>query len=285
MKQCAFYIEALHPEGAIDKLAAAGVKILSAEKIQKNTVVVRTDGKEYKKVFAILQNSCYNIKKVRSQGMRRALTLCRRYAGLLVGAALFCASVFFFQSRVLDIRITGSGAYLGEQVKSVLRENGVIFFTPAPKETNYITSLVLALPRVSFCSFSHKGGVLTVDVEVSDEDAILQTAPLISPAAGRVERLTVVRGTPLVGEGAEVAKGDWLVANYSMIEDEEIPVLVIAEAVIVYPVTAQYDLPEEQALAQAYLDFGEIEILHITKTDGGTLIEGQARAGVALNLG
>ena len=285
MKECAFYIEGLGPERAIDKLASAGVEILSAEKIQKNTVVIHTDGKEYKKVFAILQNSCYNIKKVRTRGARRALELCRRFAGLLVGGALFCASILFFQSRVLAIEITGSGAYLNEQVNSVLRENGVSFFTPPPQNVNYLTSLVLSLPRVSFCSFTHRGGILTVDVEVNDEDAILQTSPLISPVAGNVERLTVVRGTPLTEVGAAVTAGDVLVADYVVSESGQANVLVIAEAVIVYPVSASYALPEEQALRQAYLDYGEIDNIHITPTDGGTLIEGQARVGVALNLG
>lgn len=284
MKQYAFYIQSLAPERAIDKLASAGVTVLSARKLQKNTVVVCTDGKDYKKVFAILQNSCYNIKKVRARGVRRVARTLASCAGLLLGAVLFFVAVLFFQSRVLAIEVKGSGAYLNERVKSVLRENGVSFFTPPPRNVNYLTSLVLSLPRVSFCSFSHRGGILTVDVEVSDENAVLSHSPLVSPVAGTVERITAVRGTPLVEAGSAVEKEDVLVAAYALGEEGRTGVIVIAEAVIIYPVATLYDLPKDRAVQQAYLDFGEMENITVTDTEGGTLVEGLARLRVALNL-
>ena len=53
--------EGLSAERAVEKLAQGGVPVLSAEKIQKNAVRFRVDGKHSKKVFAILQGSCYNI--------------------------------------------------------------------------------------------------------------------------------------------------------------------------------------------------------------------------------
>lgn len=284
MKKCGFYIEGLNPERAIDKLVHAGVEVLSAQKPQKNTVVVWVDGKDHKKVFAILKTSCYNIKNVRSAGARRALQACRRAAGLIVGAVFFIACVCFVESRVLKIKVTGSGAYLGGEIENVLRENGTFFFSPVPRNINELTALVMGLPRVTFCSFSHDGGILTVNVEVSDENAVLAGKPLLAPVSGTVERLTVVRGTALCAVGDGVQAGDTLVADYIVSENGTRSVVVIAEAVIAYPVAVVYELPEREALAKAYLDYGEMENIRTSPTEKGTLIQGTARAGAALNL-
>ena len=284
MRKCGFHIEGLNPERAIDKLVQAGIEVLSAQKPQKNAVVVWVDGKDYKKVFAILKTSCYNIKKVRFAGARRALEFCRRAVGLIAGAVFFIACVCFFESRVLEIKVTGSGAYLGDEIKTVLRENGTSFFSPVPRNTNELTAIVMGMPRVTFCSFSHDGGILTVNVEVSDENAVIAGKPLISPVAGTIERLSVVRGTALKTVGDSVQAGETLVADYIVSENGSRFVVVIAEAVISYPVAVVYELPEREALAKAYLDYGEIENIRTSTADGGTLIQGTARAGVALNL-
>ena len=284
MKKCGIYIEGLGAERAIDKLVNAQIQVLAAQKPQKNAVVIWVDGKDCKKVFAILQTSCYNIKKVRPQGLLRLVQSCRRSAGLLAGILFFCACTLFFQSRVLAIRVEGSGAYLGEEVKTVLRENGTHLFSAFPRDTAKLSACVMALPRVTYCSFSHAGGILTVDVEISDENAVTQSEPLCAPVAGVIERITVVRGTPLVSAGDSVQKDDVLVADYTESEAGRRQVVVIAEAIVSYAVRAQYALGEEAALRQAYLDYGELQNIQVTSTQEGTLVEGTARAGVSLNL-
>ncbi len=284
MKKCGIYIEGLGAERAIDKLVNAQIQVLAAQKPQKNAVVIWVDGKDCKKVFAILQTSCYNIKKVRPQGLLRLVQSCRRSAGLLAGILFFCACTLFFQSRVLAIRVEGSGAYLGEEVKTVLRENGTHLFSAFPRDTAKLSACIMALPRVTYCSFSHEGGVLTVDVEISDENAVAESKPLCAPATGVVERLTVVRGTPLCAVGDTVEQGAPLVGDYAESAAGRRQVVVIAEVVVRYTVRTQYALGEEAALRQAYLDYGELQDIQLTSTQEGTLVEGFARAGAALNL-
>ena len=57
------------------------------------------------------------------------------------------------------------------------------------------------------------GGIVTVTVEVTDDEATLSSEPLLSPAAGVVEELVVVRGTPLVQIGDSVSEGAEVVKN------------------------------------------------------------------------
>lgn len=274
-----FTIEGLGAERAVDKLARGGVLVLRAEMLQKNAVRIRVDWKDGKKVFAILRGSCYNIAKVRSVGRMRVLRSLMGRAGLIVGAAVFLLTVIFFQGRVLRISVVGSGAYYREEILSLLAENGTQILSEAPEDRSAIASRVLALPRVSFCSVSHGGGVLTVRVEVEDEAEPLAAGAMIAPRAGVVESLTVIRGRACVAVGDEVSAGTVLA------EPTSLDGAVIARAGIRYAVDTEYAGSEESALAQSYLDYGELTDIHTQKTENGWRITGSAVAVISQNLG
>ena len=274
-----FEIEGLGAERVAEKLVRGGVPVLGARIVQKNVVRIRVDGKHGKKVFAILQGSCYNIKKSRPVGWERVVHAFMKHAGLAVGAVLFVCAVVFFHGRILKIDVVGSGAYYRAEVLSVLSESGASFLAPVPAEKAGITARILALPRVSFCSLSHEGGVLTVRVEVEDEALPLVVGALTAPADGTVESLTVVRGRACVSVGDEVRAGD-PVAEPAAGEN-----YAIARVAVRYAVDAEYTGSEESARAQSYLDYGEIADLQSQKTGNGWRITGSALAIAAVNLG
>lgn len=285
MNGCEFVIEGLMPERAVDKLVRGGVPVLSAHRQQKNAVRLRVDRKHGKKVFAILQGSCYNIKKVRFVAWERLRRCLFRCAGMLAGSVFFVCAVCFFQSRVLKINVIGSGAYLEAEILEVLARGGTGLFLPPPGDRAAITAQILALPRVNFCSLRHGGGILTVRVEVSDDAPALSGEPLRAPADGVIETLTVVRGTARFSVGDAVTRGDVVVANAAEFGGEEYTVTVIAGVSVRYSVSEEYALGREEALAQACLDHGELSDLHMRQTENGWRIEGTARAYAAVNLG
>ena len=284
MRKVGFQVESLNPSRVVDKLVRAGIAVLGAEKTQKNAVTVWVDGKDAKKVFAILRGSCYNVTKVRARGLERLRRACLQSLGVPAGIALFLVSAFLLQGRVLKIDVAGSGAYYEAQVRNILSENGTALFSAPPREDAGVSAKILALPRVSFCSLRMRGGVLTVTVEVSDENVAPAVQPLLSPADGVIEELTVVRGTPLLGVDDAVKKGDAVVDGYAVSGETVRPVLVIARVKVRYPVSAEYALDEAGALAQAFLDYGEIENPRATQTENGWRVEGEAFAEAALNL-
>lgn len=284
MRKCGIEIQSLSAHRVVDKLTGSGIEVLGAEKKEKNTITVWVNGKDRKKVFAILQGSCYNVVGTSFHGLEKVKQTCLKSVGLLAGAAVFLASVCFMQSRVLKIEVVGSGAYYAQEVNEILSRNGSGFFAPAPEE-GAVTAEILALPRVSFCSVKLIGGVLTVTVEVSDENAVLEGAPLLSPADGKVEELVVVRGTALVSVGDSVQKGDVLVDNRAPVgESGSRPLIVIARVKVSFAVAKEYALGEEEALAQALLDYGEIKDVKTTQTKQGVLVEGIAALEAAINL-
>ncbi len=281
----AFTVRSLSAHRAVEKLARAGVAVRACRPLQKNAVDLKIRAKDAKKSFAILRGSCYNIENIRYCGSARLLREAVRAAGLLLGALFFLFAVRFAEGRVLAVEFTGSGAYYQREIEAMLREEGVGPFSPMPADTARLTARVLSLPRVEFCAFKKRGGVLTVEVQCTDGVEPIAGMPLTSNVSGVVETLVVIRGTPLVEEGAAVEKGDLLVGDYLLVGEEKLPALVIAKAVIRRDISVEYELGEAQAIAQALLDFGELAELHTGKTEKGWRVEGVARTTVSLNLG
>lgn len=279
-----FELEGLSVYRSVNRLLSEGIVIQSAQKTAPNHVKIVVSANERKKTFAILQGSCYNIKKSRPLGLMRVLEKCTRAVGLLLGAILAVSAVLMLQGRVLRIEVTGSGAYLEPEIRAILHDSGVNYLSPMP-ETNAVIPEILSLPRVHFCSVKGEGGILTVDVEVGDEAQPLVDKPLLSPAAGTVEELIVLRGTALVSVGDSVEAGREIVGNYVLHGEERKSCIVVARVKICFPVSREYALEEEQARAQALLDYGEITELHTTKTAQGWLVEGTCHAEGSMNFG
>ncbi|MBR7186017.1 MAG: sporulation protein YqfD [Clostridia bacterium] len=279
-----FYVESLSAHRAAEKLVKEGVEVLSLREVQKNVLDVHIRAKDGKKAFAILRGSCYNITNVRYFGLERLRRSAVRAVGLIVGAVLFWGAVAFAESRVLKVHVVGSGAFYEREILSILAEANVKKFSAMPRDTGLLTASILALPRVEFCSFKSEGGVLTVEVRCSSDVQPIAGMPLLSPADGVIEELIVVRGTPLFSVGDEVEYGVTVVGDFTLFGEREYPSLVIAKVTVAHSVCAEYELEEKGALAQAYLDYGALEEVHISKTERGWLVEGIARSTASINL-
>ena len=281
-----FFVEALSVFRVVDKVARAGIEVCSFRFLTKNSAVFTVNGKDAKKVFAILRGSCYNIKKVRPQGAAKAVQLFKRSIGLAAGILLFFLSVLFFQARILDIRVVGSGAYYKDEVFRILESNGIKKFARLPSDCAPVTASIISLPYVSFCTVGKEGGIVTVTVEVTDDDKTLASESLYAPAAGTIEELVVVRGTPLFQVGDSVKAGDEIVQNQVVFGEGGTArqVIVIAYVAVAYPFQREYAGSEESALLQAELEFQTIREVRTTKTGDGWRVEGVAIAQKSLNL-
>lgn len=279
-----FELEGLSVHRAVDRLRREGIAVLSARRIEKNGLKITVNANERKKAFTILQGSCYNIKKCRPAGVLRLAQRVSRAAGAFVGALAVLPCVLFLQGRVLRIEVTGSGAYLEPEIMAVLSAKDVGYFSAMPAP-NAVVPEILSLPRVHFCSVKGENGILTVRVEVGDETSPLAARPLLSPAKGTVEELTVLRGTPLAQVGDSVERGQEIVGDYVLRGEERERCIVVARVRIAYPVSREYELDEERARLQAMLDFGEISDLHTTKTATGWRVEGTGHAEGTMNFG
>lgn len=273
------FVEGLSAFRAADKLKGAGIPVLSVKKTQKSGVVLEVARKDLEKVFAILRGSCYNIKKIRFRGLARLCKTVVWRAGLAAGAILGIAAICFSETRILRVEYTGSGAYFAGEAEEILGRGGVKRYGAALKEYAEIEAEILALPRVSFCSLHSDGGILTVEIEVSDDNAVIFSHPLTASADGTLKELTVIRGAAVHSVGDSVAAGEQLVVG----TDEK--AIVIARAVIVSPFEREYTGSEAAARAQALLDCSTLKDISVVQTEQGWLVTGRAETEVSVNLG
>lgn len=280
-KRSRLYIEGLSAYRVVDKLQRADIAVYSVRNVQKKGVSLEVAHKDLEKVFAILQGSCYNVKKVQPAGWSVARERLGAKAGLIAGMTCAVAAILFAQTRVLAIEVTGSGAYYESEVLALLSENGVGWFSPLPEDPAAVSAAVFSLPRVSFCGIRNRGGVLVVEIEVNDEDAALSPHPLRAPVSGEVRGLVVVRGVPLVSEGDFVDAGKILVDCRS---EEGNPLIVIARAEIAVSFVREYGGTEEEARAAALLEYGEIESLRTERSESGWRVTGIAVTVADLNF-
>ena len=208
----------------------------------------------------------------------------RRLFSLAAGAVLAIACVLALERRVLSIEVQGSGAYYEGEVRAILQEGGITPLSPAPTQTALLTSRILSLPRVSFASLRFEGGVLTVLVEVSDEEDVFSPVPLKSPKAGVLEELVVLRGTPCAEAGQQVEAGQTLISERVTYGEREEKVLVVGYAVLLCPVEGVFQGSKEAALEAARLAFGEDAELFSEKTEEGWRIYGQARTEISSHM-
>lgn len=254
-------IEGYNGERAVMRLKRHAVPMFCIKRVSKNAILVRIYRKDVRKVFAFLENSCYNIKRVQpAEGYAFALKIKRSFS-LFIGAAAFFLLVFASKDIVADVRVEGSGSYYETEVLSLLAEYGIKPFSfIKDKNIPLATTAVLSLPDVSFASLKKSGYVLTVNVEVSYSLAAAEERDFTSDCEGILKDLVVLSGVPVKAEGESVSVGEVLVrAVRTGADGTEQPCIVMAKAVVECSVS-ESGLTEEQARAKAKLFFdGEIE--------------------------
>jgi hypothetical protein len=207
-------IEGIYPESVILRLKREGIPLYGIKKVQKNVLELCIERKNRKKVFTILNNSCYNIVYVKNYGLSALLTLCRKKAGALIGCALFGVVCLSAGYPVLKIEVVGDGAYYRENVLGILAESGIEVGKGYDRETApEVTAKILALDGVSFCSVKKEGSVLKVEVQTSPQPTMPESGPLYSPASGEICALTVLKGEAQKAVGDRVEKGEIVVSS------------------------------------------------------------------------
>ena len=258
-----FTVRGLYPEGAVFKLKRAQIPLFALQKTDKTTLQVCVERKYRKKVFTILNNSCYNILKVEYYGFSRALHWLKTRLGLIIGAGVFACLCALSNLFVLRIEVVGTGNYYQREILSLLSANGVgVGRTYSANIAPTLTAQILALDNVSFCSLKKTGSTLRVEVQTSPSASLAQAGALLSPADGRVYSLTVVKGTPNVQEGDEVVKDQLLVGT----ADTEGQEIVMASVQILCRYAERVAPQQAQAaLAQA--------LLAVQATEGAEILD------------
>ena len=209
-------------ENALKKLSKAKIAVFKLKK-QGANVYFYVEQEYEQKVFAIFSHPCYNIRIRRKSAKARLKGFLAIRFGLVVGAALFIAACVLSNALVLKIKVVGNGSYLSPRVLAAASDCGVKIGTPCLNmDKPLLTSRILSLPEVTFCSVQRRGSYLVIEVHTDEEHSpTVNCTALKSNCEGEVRRVVVLSGTAEVGEGQKVAAGDILIGAYRVTESGE----------------------------------------------------------------
>ena len=141
----------------------------------------------------------------------------------LLGMVMTFGALLFISQLILFIRIEGVDDPHGALRRELLTYGVTVGANRGKieKKIEFIEEeLKIAHPDFLWVDLSLKGVLFQIKVVPRKVPPLLiGPVDLIAKKAGRIERLTVVRGTPLVQEGHTVAAGDLLIAGYQVIKE------------------------------------------------------------------
>lgn len=264
----AITVKGLNIEKLINRLAKEGIAIYRANRQEHKRLDFCVDYQSRQKVIACLDNLCYNYQIEGDRGILPLLLLLLKRVGLMAGCLLFAASLFVSSLFVADVKVSGCESIDPIAVAECARQAGAGGFSfskpPAREIEKRIYETFLG---VSFVSVSYRGLVLHIEVvEAQPAPAVIDDSPkdLVSSFDGKINRLIVYRGTPLVKAGDPVKKGQVLIGGFHEKPDgERIPLRAMGEAYGVVELTytetfysVRTELSRTGRLAeQSYIDF------------------------------
>lgn len=209
-------------ETALKKLKKVNIAVYKLKK-RGSRVYFSVEEEYEQKVFAIFSHPCYNIGIKRKSAKSRFLSFMGRRIGLAVGAALFMAACIVSNALVLKVKVVGNGSYLSPQVIAAAEECGVRRGTPCyGLDKPLLTSRILALPQVTFCSVQRKGSYLVIEVRCDEQHSSLtDVKSLVSKTEGEIYRIVVLSGTAEKAAGDKVSAGETLIGAYRLTESGE----------------------------------------------------------------
>ena len=227
-----YEVTGLNQERLLNTLRSRGVPVYKVRKLQKNRMRLTVSASSESKFFAILNGSCYNVKKLGASGIANPFVrLCGR-PGRALGLAILIAACIYANGLLFAVDITGSGAVYRAEIEEVLAESGVKKFGRfGAWDFKAIERAIFASEHFSFVSVEKAGNRLRVRAELSgDPPQVLGqgATELRAAVAGRVLAVKVLRGTACVRPGDYVRPGDLLVSGKVLIGETETEGTVLA---------------------------------------------------------
>ena len=251
------------PERALSRMARSGITLFDVQKKDASTLHFFVKKADEKKVFALYphvgygqKNYAYATRRLPSKGGLKVIEKLKNRLGILLGAIAFVAVTQAGEGYVWKVDLDAPKVY-SAQIKEVLEKYGIKQYARYQKgKEDLICSALLSLDGVSYCSVKKSGAVLYVALKTNSFVVPEKEKDFLAERQGRLQKLVVLRGTPLLKEGEEVTLQTRLVEGALYTAEgkrEEVKIIAYAEIACVYAGTYECE-SEEEAFAKAYLE-------------------------------
>ena len=230
-----FTIEGLNLSRAVCELQNMGVEMFDITFCDVKRLTFTTYVKDCDKVVAYLEKKCYNITNIEKIGVLSSVAFLKTH--LLSICMLF---ITIFVLCIIGTRCTDIIIYapqdVCEEVEQTLKEMGVVKGI-SKKEISFDSienAVCVATPTIkyAFASFSGSRLIIQVEMRAIADQPIDNVTPqdIVATSNGKITRILVVNGTPLVKVGDDVHVGQVLIKGETVFPDGTVtPVKAIGE--------------------------------------------------------
>ena len=268
-----YEVKGLNQDYLINLLQKKGVWLYYVKKISNKKMRFSINAKQIENFFAITNNLCYNIKRIKLHGKNMPVYLAVRNFGVIVGALILTVFSTVFSDYLLDVEFTGNGKILEREVTSFLEQEGVVKYSKFSRiDLSTLEDKILASnSNLTFASCKKHGNKMIVELVLSEnavKSPIGTESEIVSDVHGVIEDLKVYRGTALKNVGDYVEIGDCLVDGTANVKDEIIEVNPIAYISIIVEENIEYfsqvEIPEESFLASIESEKEDLDLIGIS---------------------
>ncbi len=261
-----YRIEGLNLSALLNKLKKSEVGVYRLRFVSQNAVTLRVKVIDEQKFFAIIDNLCYNVKKIKNSGKLLPLYKLLLSPSILLGVAVFIAVCISLSGIIMGVSFSGSGVRYKDRVANYLVDRGVV------KKTSFhcvnldelSNDILSAFNEFSFVSCAKRGNMLLIELVLAENKTHVESNSepnLYSNCAGVVEEVKVYRGTANVKVGDEVNVGDALVFGFMEIKGKRVEVNALAVITIraskQFSYITECENNEEEVTAFAIASLGE----------------------------
>lgn len=232
-----FCIEGLNQGSLLNLLKNRNITLFGVKKLSDKKMIIKVKISQSEKVFAITDNLCYNVKRIKRTGLFYPLYYLGKNVGIVIGCVLFVLVTAYTSNVIVDFKFTGSGKVLQGEIKRFLeKENVKKYSTFSEIDFKSLKNKLLTEnDGLTFVEIYKDGNRLVVDSALKTGENLPERKPcsaLYSDESGRVVEIKVYKGTALIKVGDIVNKGQLLVDGWTVIREEKISSTVHAKVMI-----------------------------------------------------
>lgn len=247
-----YRVRGLNLDRLIGTLKKRGINLYDVKKKGQKTLILTVNGSDNEKFFAITNELCYNIKKIRDKGKFYPALYLFRNLGLVVGGIIVITLCILSDDRIFSVNYSGSGSIYKREVAEFLDEKGITFMSKfSDLDLKSLEDEIVAYsPHLSFASCQKVGNRLEINlVLATDGKGVLSgnETKVVAEVDGVIESIKVYRGTALFQVGDTVKKGDVLVGGFAVVGDNTVDINVLACVTLITEETHVYRTDKDDA--------------------------------------
>ncbi|MDD2432151.1 MAG: sporulation protein YqfD [Clostridia bacterium] len=205
-----------NPERILNMALSRGISIWDVRLQEDKHYQLKVSLGGYKAFRLLVRRSACKVKIRQKRGLPFFLMRAKKRKVLVLGTFFFCLALYVLSSFVWFIEVIGNEKVAAELILEKAAEHGLEKGVPqASFEKNKLAEkLLLEITELSWVGIHGQGTKIIIEVAEktllpSDEEN--KPADLIARVGGKIEELLVLKGIPVVKEGAQVRKGQTLI--------------------------------------------------------------------------